>query len=100
MYFTQTGGYVLPYALSDSAMTAALVDGRPGRTFINDLTAFVAPYCVRDVLAGPGTPQPLLKELTTLGWPERTVGDVRIFHVPRAVRSAATAQRNAASVHS
>jgi hypothetical protein len=85
MYFTQTGGYVgpLPTVFApDARILGQLTSGRPGRTFADDLTAFVATNHVRDVLAAAGTPRTLLEELTALGWPERTVGDMRIFHVP------------------
>ena len=86
MYFTQTGGHVfLPPTVDYAQYTGvvnALITGRPGRTFGNDLTAFVVTHQVRDVLAGPGTPQALLEELTALGWSERTIGDMHVFHVP------------------
>jgi hypothetical protein len=87
MYFTQTGvdfGYLLPFFAPYAEIIEELTNGRPGRTFGKDLTAFVAASHVRDVLAAPGTPQTLLEELTKLNWPERTVGDMRIFHVPAA----------------
>ncbi len=85
MYFTQTGGYfgTLPTVFApDTPIIAQLISGRPGRTFAYDLAGFVASNYVRDVLAAAGTPRRLLEELTALGWPERTVGDMRIFHVP------------------
>jgi hypothetical protein len=85
MYFTQTGGYFgyLPAVFARHApILVQLASGRPGRTFANDLSAFVATNHVRDVLAAAGTPRTLLEELTALGWPERTVGGMRIFHVP------------------
>jgi len=86
MYFTQTGGYVFPAPPAAFGPYAGIIEellnGRPGRTFANDLIVFVATNHVRDVLAGPGTPRALLEGLTALGWPERTVGDMRIFHVP------------------
>lgn len=85
MYFTETGGYVgpVPKVFAPYARVInALIYGKPGPAFANDFTAFVASNHVRDVLVGPGTPQNLIHELTALGWPEKTVGDMRVFHVP------------------
>jgi hypothetical protein len=87
MYFTETGGYVFPRPPAvfgaDTELIDALVYGRPGPTFDNDLTAFVATNHVRDVLAGPGAPPVVLDRLRALRWSERVVGDMRIFHVPK-----------------
>lgn len=85
MYFAQTGGYLGPTPRDFAPYTAlidAVANGRPGRTFANDFTALVATNHVRDVLAAPGTPRILLDNLAALGWSERTVGDMRIFHLP------------------
>lgn len=85
MYFTQTGGYVerFPSAfLRYARVMNALRGDTPDPDFANDFTAFVVDSHVGDVLVGPGTPQQVLQNLTALGWPERTVGDIRVYHVP------------------
>lgn len=84
MYFTQSGGYLgfAPKPFRGSPIVQSLLSGRPGRGFAARLHQFSAENGVEAILAGPGTPPPLIAAFRAAGWFSRRTDGVEMFSLP------------------
>jgi hypothetical protein len=81
--FRQTGGYLgyPPAEMQKFPAVAQLFAGTQSAGFDADLTRFCAATGTAAIIAGPGTPPPLLAQLRRLHWPVRSDNDTLIFKV-------------------
>jgi hypothetical protein len=84
MSFTQAAGYLGPDPRNeDVSFLRQLRQGEPAPSFRSDLEAYCLSHEVDYILIGPGTAEPLVKEINELSWERHLDGNILVVVPPQ-----------------